>query len=224
MCQKQTSFLAVCQMRSRGGGGGGKPQREATPWYETHTNQSQDLYSCLEVRGLSGLSSCGLSSHQINYLGLLGAVCCCVSAAPVCIGRFFPLPAAWGLVRVFCDRRELNRQKMSRDVFCVLRLSLITTECFRSVLLVRAHGPALRLGVFLFALPPLACGVARIPAIASLCTNDRQTVSTKGQPSRFFEPHRIRSRASAYASDLLGSAVGNMPAQLKSTSSQWYGG
>ena len=41
--------------------------------------------------------------------------------------------------------------------------------CFRSVLLVRAHGPALCLGVCLLGLPAVVCAVTPAPSIASLC-------------------------------------------------------
>ena len=82
---------------------------------------------------------------------LLDAVCCFVSAAPVHVGHFVPLPAAWGLVRV------LPLGVLKREV------------CFRSVLLVRARGPALRFGVSLLGFPAVVCAATAMPALASLC-------------------------------------------------------
>ena len=61
------------------------------------------------------------------------------NAALVRVGCFVPLRAAWGLF-----------------------------VCFRSVLLVRARGRALRLGVCLLMFPTV-CAVTRIPTTASLC-------------------------------------------------------
>ena len=40
--------------------------------------------------------------------------------------------------------------------------------CFRSVLLVRARGPALRLGACLLGFPAAVCAATPIPALASL--------------------------------------------------------
>ena len=57
-------------------------------------------------------------------LGLLGAVCCLVSTAPVCDGYFLMLPAALALL-----------------------------VCFRTVLLVRVPGTAFRLRVCLVGFP-----------------------------------------------------------------------
>ena len=98
---------------------------------------------------LSLVSECSLMLFIQLHIGLLGAVLCFVSAAPVHVGCFVPLPAAWGLVRV---------------------------GCFRSVLLVRARGPALWLGVCLLGFPAVACAVTPIPTIASLC--NKCTVGT----------------------------------------------
>ena len=82
------------------------------------------------------------------HSGLLGAVCCFVSAAAAA-------PARIG--------------------------------CFRSVLLVRARGPALRLGVCLLGLPAVACAVSPIPTIASLC-------DTKLQPKTYSELQLVVKR------------------------------
>ena len=46
--------------------------------------------------------------------------------------------------------------------------------CFRSVLLVRARGLALRLGVCLFGFPAIACAVTPT-TVASLCNNENET-------------------------------------------------
>ena len=50
------------------------------------------------------VSGCSLMLFVRLRLGLSGAVCCFVSAAPVCAGCFRPSPAALGLARVlpFC--------------------------------------------------------------------------------------------------------------------------
>ena len=49
---------------------------------------------------LSLVSGCSLILFIRLHSGLFGAVCWFVSAAPVRVGFFLPLPAAWGLVRV----------------------------------------------------------------------------------------------------------------------------
>ena len=53
---------------------------------------------------LSLVSGCSLMLIVVLHLGLLVAVCCVVSTAPVCIGCFLLLPAALGLASVllFC--------------------------------------------------------------------------------------------------------------------------
>ena len=76
------------------------------------------------------------------HLGLFGAVCWFASAAQVRVGCFVPLLAVWGLAGVL-------------PFF---------------VLLVRARGPALCLGVCLLGFPAVVCAGAPIPTIASLCS------------------------------------------------------
>ena len=53
---------------------------------------------------LSLESGCSLMFFLQLHSGLFGAVCCFASAAPVRVGCFLLLPAAWGIVRVlpFC--------------------------------------------------------------------------------------------------------------------------
>ena len=85
---------------------------------------------------LSLVSGCCLMPFIRLHLGLLGAVFYFVSASPVRIGCFVPLPAAQALF-----------------------------VCFRSVWLVRARGPALRLGVCLLGFPTVACAVTSIPRV-----------------------------------------------------------
>ena len=77
-------------------------------------------------------------------LGLLGAVCCFVSAAPVRIG-------------------------CALGAFCRCRLLWALLVCFHSVLLVRARGPALHPGVCLLGFPAVVCAATPIPTVASLC-------------------------------------------------------
>ena len=54
---------------------------------------------------------------------------------------------------------------------CRCRLLGALFVCFRSVL-VRARGPALRLGVFLLGFPAVACAGTPIPTITSLCNTN----------------------------------------------------
>ena len=49
---------------------------------------------------LSLVSGCSLMPFVRLRLGLLGTVCCFISAAPVCVGCFLPLPAVLGVPSV----------------------------------------------------------------------------------------------------------------------------
>ena len=53
---------------------------------------------------LSRVSGCSLMLFVRLRLGLLGAVCCFVSADPVRVGCFLPSPAALGLASVLLFR------------------------------------------------------------------------------------------------------------------------
>ena len=85
------------------------------------------------------------------HSGLLGAVCCFVSAAAAA-------PARIG--------------------------------CFRSVLLVRARGPALRLGVCLLRFPAVACALTPIPTVASLSNRSGKKESRKELIGQTFDFQR----------------------------------
>ena len=71
-----------------------------------------------------------------------------------------------------------------RDVqACVGNRKLQQKTCFRSVLLVRARGPAFRLGVHLLGFPAVVCAATPTPTIASLCNSLKwqQPLKTKHQ-------------------------------------------
>ena len=92
------------------------------------------------------------------FLWCQGAVSCflfgCTQGCSVlCVSLFPPLQCTLG-------------------ASCCCRLLGALFVCFRSVLLVRARGPALRLGLCLLGFPAVACAVTPIPTFASLCNTD----------------------------------------------------
>ena len=109
---------------------------------------------------LASLPGVRVQSHAFHSVALR-AVGCFVASYP-------PLPCALG-------------------ASCRCRLLGALIVCFRSVLLVRARGPALRLGVCLLGLPAVACAVSPIPTIASLC-------DTKLQPKTYSELQLVVKR------------------------------
>ena len=71
------------------------------------------------------------------------------------------------------------RRSRARWVFLVVAGCLGLCSCAPVlVLLVRARGPALRLGVCLLGFPAVVCAVTPVPPIASLCNNARMLVVT----------------------------------------------
>ena len=90
-------------------------------------------------------------------------VCCLVSAAPVRVGCFFVVAGCLG------------------PCSCAPVL----------VLLVRARGPALRLGVCLLGFPAVVCTVTPIPPLSSLCNINKKLAYKRSSAMRVPRNHVV---------------------------------
>ena len=93
----------------------------------------------------------------------------CQNAVTRCLFRY--ASGRWVLCAALCP---LLRCALGAS--CCFRLLWALLVCFRSVL-VRARGPAFRLGGCLLGFPAIVCTVTPIPTIASLCDTQRIRVS-----------------------------------------------